>query len=98
MKNGVGPVLRMSDDVEAIIMAIEEDNPDKEIEVTDRGAYVRIQGEQELKVTRASIERYVGRTFAMRELEPMLSAFSGRINTTSDEIVWTYKQKEESLS
>jgi toluene monooxygenase system protein D len=88
----------MSDDVEAIIMAIEDDNPDKELEVTDRGAYVRIQGEQELKVTRESIQRYVGRDFAMRELETMLSAFSGRINTTSDEIVWTYKRKEKPLS
>ena len=71
MKNAVGPVLRMSDDIDAIIAAIEEDNPDTEIEVIDRGAYVRIQAEQRMKVTRASIERHIGRTFEMRQLEPM---------------------------
>jgi toluene monooxygenase system protein D len=84
VKNAVGPVLRMSDDIEAIIAAIEEDNPGTEIEVIDRGAYVRIQAERRMKVTRASIERHIGRTFEMRQLEPMMSAFAGRIETTSE--------------
>ena len=92
MKNAVGPVLRMSGDVEAIIAAIEDDNPGTEIEVIDRGAYVRIQAEQRMKVTRASIERHIGRTFEMRQLEPMMSDFAGRIETTSDAILWSYKQ------
>ena len=95
MKNAVGPVLRMSDDIDAIIAAIEEDNPGTEIEVIDRGAYVRIQSEQRMKVTRASIERHIGRTFEMRQLEPMMSAFAGRIETTSDAILWSYKREEE---
>jgi toluene monooxygenase system protein D len=95
VKNAVGPVLRMSDDIEAIIAAIEDDNPGTEIEVIDRGAYVRIQAEQRMKVTRASIERHIGRTFEMRQLEPMMSAFAGRIETTSEAIVWSYRQQEE---
>ena len=98
MKNAVGPVLRMSDDIDAIIGAIEEDNPGTEIEVIDRGAYVRIQAEQRMKVTRASIERHIGRTFEMRQLEPMMSAFAGRIETTSDAILWSYRQQEEPVS
>ena len=98
MKNAVGPVLRMSGDVEAIIAAIEEDNPGTEIEVIDRGAYVRIQAEQQMKVTRASIERYIGRTFEMRQLEPMMPAFAGRIETTSDAILWSFKREEETIS
>lgn len=98
MKNAVGPVLRMSDDVDAIIAAIEEDNPGTEIEVIDRGAYVRIQAEQRMKVTRASIEKYLGRAFEMRQLEPMMSAFAGRIDTTSDAISWSFKRKEEPIS
>jgi toluene monooxygenase system protein D len=85
----------MSDDIDAIIAAIEEDNPGTEIEVIDRGAYVRIQAEQRLKVTRASIERHIGRTFEMRQLEPMMSAFAGRIETTSDAFLWSYKREEE---
>lgn len=95
MKNAVGPVLRMSEDIDAIIAAIEEDNPGTSIEVIDRGAYVRIQAERRMKVTRASIERHVGRNFEMREFEPMMSAFAGRIETTSDAILWSYKREEE---
>jgi len=98
VKNAVGPVLRMSEDIEAIIAAIEDDNPGTVIEVTDRGAYVRIQAEQHMQVTRASIERHIGRTFEMRQLEPMMSAFSGRIQTTSEAIVWSYKKQEEPVS
>jgi toluene monooxygenase system protein D len=95
VKNAVGPVLRMSEDIDAIIAAIEEDNPGTTIEVIDRGAYVRIQAERRMKVTRASIERNIGRTFEMREFEPMMSAFAGRIETTSDAILWSYKREEE---
>jgi len=95
VKNAVGPVLRMSDDIDAIIAAIRDDNPGTEIEVIDRGAYVRIQAEQRMKVTRASIERHIGRNFEMRQLEPMMSAFAGRIETTSDAILWSYKREEE---
>lgn len=91
MRNAVGPVLRMVDDVDAIVRAIEEDNPDTKIEVIDRGAYVRVQAEGYLKVTRATIERHVGRPFEMRELEAVLSSFAGRIQTSSDEIVWKYR-------
>jgi toluene monooxygenase system protein D len=98
VKNAVGPVLRMSEDIEAIIAAIEDDNPDTVLEIIDRGAYVRIQAEQHMQVTRASIERHVGRTFEMRQLEPMMSAFSGRIKTTSEAIVWSYKKQEEPVS
>jgi toluene monooxygenase system protein D len=98
MKNAVGPVLRMSEDVEAIIRAIEEDNAGTEIEVIDRGAYVRVQAEGRLQVTRASIERHIGRAFEMRELEPIMSAFAGRIDTTSDKVVWEYKREEETVS
>jgi toluene monooxygenase system protein D len=93
MKNAVGPVLRMSEGIEAIIAAIEEDNPGTEIEIIDRGAYVRIQAQQRMKVTRASIERHIGRQFEMRQLEPMMSAFAGRIETTSDAILWSYKRE-----
>ena len=98
MKNAVGPVLRMSEGIEAIIAAIEEDNPGTEIEVIDRGAYVRIQAQQRMKVTRASIERHIGRPFEMRQLEPIMSAFAGRIETTSDAILWSFKREEGTIS
>src|SRR5260370_4767973 len=98
MKNAVGPVLRMSEGIEAIIAAIEEANPGTEIEVIDRGAYGRIQAQQRMKVTRASIERPLGRPFEMRQLEPMMSAFAGRIETPSDAILWSFKREEGTIS
>jgi toluene monooxygenase system protein D len=98
MKNAVGPVLRMSEGIEAIVAAIKEDNPGTEIEVIDRGAYVRIQAQQRMKVTRASIERHIGHPFEMRQLEPMMSAFAGRIETTSDAILWSFKREGETIS
>jgi toluene monooxygenase system protein D len=97
MSNMVGPVLRMSDDVEAIVAAIREDNADKDVEVVDRGAYVHVQAPDRLRLTLATTERHLGRDFEMRQLEPMLSAFSGRIRTGTDEVVWHYGRDVEAL-
>lgn len=96
MNKPVGPILRMSDDVDAIVAAITDDNPGKEIEVVDRGAYTRISGEGELRVTRESIERHIGRSFEMRQLEGLMSAFAGRIDMTSEEAVWRLKSNATS--
>jgi len=81
----------MSDDLDAIIAAIVEDNPGKQISVIDRGAYTRVSGDGELRVTRASIERNLGRDFQMRQLEGLMSAFAGRIDMTSEEVWWRLK-------
>jgi toluene monooxygenase system protein D len=78
----------MSDLIPGIVAAIEDDNPDTDIEVTDRGAYVRIAGAPPLIVRRASIEAQLGRSFEMRELEGLLSAFAGRIENGTDQIVF----------
>ena len=78
MGKGVGPVLRMSDDIDGIIAAAREDNPGQEIRVVDRHAYVRIEGDPPLRITRASIEKHVGRDFPLRELELMMSALTDR--------------------
>jgi hypothetical protein len=43
MKNPVGPVLRMGDQIEDVIAAIRDDNPNQEIAVIDRGSYVRVK-------------------------------------------------------
>lgn len=91
MRNAVGPVLRMDGDVESVVSAIEDDNPDTELEVTDEGAYVRIMGDGYLHVTLDSLRRYLGRDFEMRQLEVMMPAFAGRIDTKSDEITWEYR-------
>ena len=88
MRNPVGPVLRMNDDMDAIIAAIRADNPNKEIEVIDRTAYVRVQAEDELTMRRATLEDHLGRPFQMHELERVLSSFAGRIESGTDSIRW----------
>ena len=88
MNRPVGPVLRMSDDVDAIVAAIVDDNPGQEITVVDRGAYTRVSGDGDLRVTRESIERHLGRAFAMRQLEGLMPSFAGRIHMTSEEARW----------
>ena len=88
MKNPVGPVLRMGDEVEQVIAAIEDDNPGTDIEVIDRGAYVRVQADNYLRVTEATLQRHLGSGFRIHSLEQMLTAFAGRIQTASDQIEW----------
>lgn len=92
MSKGVGPILRMSDDIDAIIAALRDDNPDQEIRVIDRHAYVRIEGDPPLLLTRASIEAHMGREYPMREIEMMMSSFSGVIDSSSSEqFIWSRK-------
>ena len=88
MQDAVGPVLRMGNEVEAVVAAIREDNPDTEIEVIDRGAYVRVQAPGKLVLTEETLREYLGEEFRIRSLENMLTAFAGRISTTSDRIEW----------
>ena len=88
MKNPVGPVLRMGDEVELIIAALEDDNPGTEIEVIDRGAYVRVQGEDQITVTEQTLRHYLGADYEIRSLGAIMSAFSGHVITTSDSITW----------
>jgi toluene monooxygenase system protein D len=88
MKNPVGPILRMGDEVEQVIAAIEDDNPDSDIEVVDRGAYVRVQGEDRITVTEQTLRRYLGADFAIASFGEMMTAFSGRAITSSDAITW----------
>lgn len=99
MNNPVGPVLRMGDEVEQIIAAIEDDNPDTDIEVIDRGAYVRVQGEDEITVTLPTLRRYLGADYEIRSFETIMSAFSGKAITGSDSITWrAVSNKSNSVS
>lgn len=88
MESPVGPVLRMCDEVDLVINAIREDNPDADVEVVDRGAYVRVQADNYLLLTEATLQRHLGADFRIHSLEQMLTAFAGRIRTASDQIEW----------
>lgn len=88
MKNPVGPVLRMGEEVEQIVAAIEDDNPHTDIEVIDRGSYVRIQGEDRVVLTEATLQSYLGADYRIRSLENLMTSFTGRAITASDLITW----------
>ncbi len=89
MQDAVGPVLRMCDELDLVIQSIVDDNPEQKIEVIDSGAYVRVQAPRFMRVTLASLQRNLGDSFEMRQLGAMLSAFAGRIATSTEEITWT---------
>jgi toluene monooxygenase system protein D len=97
MEHAVGPVLRMCEEVELVVQAILEDNPGRSVQVIDSGAYVRVQAPGFMRVTLASLKRNLGSAFEMRQLGSMLSAFAGRIVTTSDEITWTLSSPDVAL-
>jgi len=86
MHNKVGPVLRAGEIADAAIEAIYEDNPEKEVHVEDRTAYVRVELDGECIIRRETMEQILGRPFQMRELETVLGSFAGRIETTSEEV------------
>ncbi|GAB6986527.1 MmoB/DmpM family protein [Nocardioides pyridinolyticus] len=88
MLNPVGPILRMGDQIDDVIQAIRDDNPDREIEVVDRGSYVRIQGEDRIRLTEQTLREYLGSDYQIRSFGTMMSSFVGRVITTSDDIVW----------
>ena len=62
--------------------------PAPTIEVVDRGAYVRVQGEDRITVTEQTLRRYLGADFAIASFGEMMTAFSGRAITSSDAITW----------
>ncbi len=82
--NSVGPVLRAGEVADAVVEALEEDNPGKVFVIEDRVAYIRAETEGECVVRAETVARLLGRPFRIAELELNLSSFSGRIETTDN--------------
>jgi len=92
----VGPVVRGLDTnlADAVIDAIEADNPDADVVVDDEGGYIRISTPNLCRLTRASLEDALGRTFKLHQLEPQLAGFAGRMRLTDDEVVWYLERQD----
>jgi toluene monooxygenase system protein D len=92
----VGPVIRGADAelADAVIEAVEADNPGSEVVVEDAGGYVRISVPQRCRLTRASLEDALGRSFPLAKLEPSLSAFAGRMQLGDDEVLWYLERQD----
>ncbi|MDE0203803.1 MAG: MmoB/DmpM family protein [Rhodospirillaceae bacterium] len=92
-RNAVGPVLRAGEVADAVVEALQEDNPGKEFRVEDRVAYVRAETEGECVVRAETVARVLGRPFKIAELEVNLSSFSGRIETTDDTMRFYFEKR-----
>ena len=90
--NIVSPVMRQGDLAKAVAEAAVIDNPNKEVRVDDKVAYVRIQAEDEMVLKRATIEEMLGRPFNMREIEVDLSSFAGRIEISPERVRFYYEK------
>lgn len=82
--NRVGPVIKSGPLADAALAAIEEDNPGRTIHVKDRHAFLRIETDHELVIRRATLERLLGRPFAMQELSQVLASFAGQIESNTE--------------
>jgi MmoB/DmpM family len=88
--NMVGPVMRSGSLAEAVIDAVADDNPEQEVHVFDRGDYVRIHTERNCRLTKASIEKHLGRSFELALLEAEMPSFKGRMESSTGEMRWFY--------
>jgi toluene monooxygenase system protein D len=93
--NRVGPVLQSGPVANAIIAAIQDLNQD--VMVMDRGAYVRVLVPQCCVVTRAAIEKHLGRSFRFPgELETVMPAFKGSLQLNQDDAAWRLPHSQTS--
>jgi len=91
----VGPVLQSGTVANAIVAAIRDLNRD--VLVLDRGAYLRVLVPQCCVVTRAAIEKHLGRSFRFPgELETVMSAFKGSIQLNQDDAAWRVARSRNS--
>jgi hypothetical protein len=86
----VGPVLQSGVLGKAIVSAIRDLNSD--VQVLDRGAYLRILVHQRCVVTRNAIEKHLGRSVRFPgELETIMPSFKGTLQLSEDEAIWQFK-------
>ena len=82
--NEVIPVLSAGDIATAAIDAAYQDNPDKEVNVEDHHAYIRVEMENECIIRRETMGANLGRPFQMQELETVLSSFAEQIEASAE--------------
>lgn len=86
-RDAVGPVLESGEIAQAVIAAIRAHNRD--VTVSDRGAYLRVGVPRRCVLDRLAVERLLGRPFRLpRDLELVMPAFSGLLRMERDQAVW----------
>ena len=91
--NKVGPVLTAGELAEVAIDAIHEDNPDKNVDVENHHAYIRVETDKECILRRSTMEKNLGRPFRIGELETILGSFAGQIEVTEEHMRFFLKKE-----
>lgn len=92
MTDNVGPVVLASEVGRALVAAIQGENAD--VEVQDRGSYLRVLARGRCAVTRRAVEEALGRPFRLpSDLELIMPSFSGRFAVTEDCASWTSERR-----
>jgi hypothetical protein len=86
----VGPVLIKGAVAEAVWAAIERLN--QGVEVSDRGAYLRISAPDRCVLTSEAVAAVLGRAFHLPvDLEAVMCSFSGELSLSHDRAIWYAK-------
>ncbi len=82
-----GPVLLPSELGLAVLSAIRAENSD--VQVQDRGAYLRVLHPSRCAVSRRGIETALGRSVQLRaDLELCMPSFRGRLSVDDERAIW----------
>ena len=91
-RDWVGPVLQTGPIADAVVAAIRDVNPD--VEILDRGSYLRVLVPLCCRVRRADIEQHAQRPFRLpSDLECIMSSFKGRLRISGDEAIWELESR-----
>jgi hypothetical protein len=83
----VGPVLQAGPMADVIVAAIRALTP--QVDVVDRGSYVRVLVPGRCRLTRAEVERRAPAPFRLpQDLEQVMSSFQGRFSVSTEEARW----------
>ncbi|HKP97665.1 MAG TPA: MmoB/DmpM family protein [Fibrobacteria bacterium] len=84
---GPGPVLIAGEASQAVLEAMKSLN--RNLSVLDRGSYWRVSSASGCRLTRAAVEKRLGKPFLMPgDLEALMPSFSGRFRVTEEEARW----------
>jgi MmoB/DmpM family len=83
----VGPVLIRGRTADALVLAIRATNTD--VEVIDRGAYLRVLVPGSCRLSRVAVEAQLGASFRLpADLEEVMPSFKGRLAISEQEVIW----------
>jgi toluene monooxygenase system protein D len=91
----VGPVLQVGELADAILEAIKEDNPGGDVVIERHTSYVRILCPEECIIRCETVADILGRPFGVSDIEVIMSAFAGQIETTDNQIRFFLRHLKE---